>query len=237
MNINSLRWSRVIISAFLAALLASCSGTIPPQGVSNGATLQANPLVGVNFQQVLIGSSTTKSITLTNSGEIPIIISNFNITAIAAGVVAPTVPSDRGSDFSISGLALPKTVSPSSSISLSIAFTPSFTGTVTGSVTFISDASNSPLILTITGVGVTSSASLNLSWDASISPAVAGYHVYRGTQSGGPFDPINLFLILPTQFIDSSVAPSITYFYVVTAVDENAVESNPSNEVQAVIPP
>jgi fibronectin type 3 domain-containing protein len=39
-----------------------------------------------------------------------------------------------------------------------------------------------------------------------------------------------------TSFTDSTVQGGSTYFYVVTAVDGNSVESSFSNEAQAVIP-
>jgi fibronectin type 3 domain-containing protein len=39
-----------------------------------------------------------------------------------------------------------------------------------------------------------------------------------------------------TAYVDSNVQAGATYFYVVTAVDANSVESDFSNETMAVIP-
>jgi fibronectin type 3 domain-containing protein len=77
---------------------------------------------------------------------------------------------------------------------------------------------------------------VSLSWTASTS-SVVGYNVYRGTASGGPYStkltssPVN-----DTNFVDSSVQSSSTYYYVATAVDSDSVESTYSNQAKAVIP-
>lgn len=77
--------------------------------------------------------------------------------------------------------------------------------------------------------------SATLNWDASTS-AVVGYNVYRATQAGGPYTKLNSSPIGPTSYRDSAVQAGHTYFYAVTAVGGNGVESAVSNEVQAVVP-
>ncbi|HEY6945973.1 MAG TPA: fibronectin type III domain-containing protein [Candidatus Acidoferrum sp.] len=77
--------------------------------------------------------------------------------------------------------------------------------------------------------------SVTLDWTASTS-TVIGYNVYRGTQDGGPYTPLNSSLVTTTQYKDSSVQSGHTYFYVVTAVDSSQVESANSNQVSATIP-
>ena len=74
-----------------------------------------------------------------------------------------------------------------------------------------------------------------LTWVASTS-AVVGYNVYRGTVSGGPYAKLNSSLIALSTYTDSTVGSGQTYFYVVTAVDANSVESTDSSEVSAIIP-
>ena len=78
----------------------------------------------------------------------------------------------------------------------------------------------------------THSATLN--WDASTS-AVVGYNVYRATQAGGPYTKLNSSPTERTSYTDSTVQADLTYFYVVTAVDANGVESVGSNEVQFAV--
>ena len=76
---------------------------------------------------------------------------------------------------------------------------------------------------------------VNLSWAAS-SSAVAGYNVYRGAQSGGPFARINPSLETATVYTDSTVLSGQIYYYTTTAVDSSGAESGYSNVAQAIIP-
>ena len=71
-----------------------------------------------------------------------------------------------------------------------------------------------------------------LTWNASTS-TVTGYNVYRGTKSGGPYTLLATANSL--TFTDTTVVPSTTYFWVVTALD-NTQESVYSNEVSGTIP-
>jgi hypothetical protein len=76
-----------------------------------------------------------------------------------------------------------------------------------------------------------------LIWGASTSQNVAGYNVYRGTVSGGPYTKLNTTLVIGTTFTDSSSQPGQTYYYVATAVDTSGNESAYSSPaVQAIIP-
>ena len=75
---------------------------------------------------------------------------------------------------------------------------------------------------------------MSLSWDSS-SSSIAGYRVYRSSIAGTGFAPLTA-IIADLTYVDSTVADSSTYYYVVTAVDSAGVESPYSNEVIAVIP-
>jgi fibronectin type 3 domain-containing protein len=77
---------------------------------------------------------------------------------------------------------------------------------------------------------------VTLNWSASISSGVAGYNVYRGSVSGGPYARMNSSAITITSYNDNAVQPGQTYFYVVTSISLNNVESSYSNEVMAPIP-
>jgi fibronectin type 3 domain-containing protein len=76
---------------------------------------------------------------------------------------------------------------------------------------------------------------VNLSWAAS-SSAVAGYNIYRGAHSGGPFARINSSLETATVYRDSTVVSGQIYYYTTTAVDSSGTESGYSNVAQAVVP-
>ena len=77
---------------------------------------------------------------------------------------------------------------------------------------------------------------VTLNWNASISSGVAGYNVYRGSVSGGPYAKMNSSAVTVTSYNDNAVQPGQTYFYVVTTISLNNVESSFSNEVMAPIP-
>jgi hypothetical protein len=76
---------------------------------------------------------------------------------------------------------------------------------------------------------------VTLSWTASAS-SIAGYNVYRGNVSGGPYTKVNTVLEAASNFVDNSVTSGATYFYAVTAVDASAGESAFSNQVSVVVP-
>jgi len=54
---------------------------------------------------------------------------------------------------------------------------------------------------------------------------VAGYNVYRGTVSGGPYTKINSSLVAALDYIDSTVQSGTTYFYVTTAIDSTVTRA------------
>ncbi len=78
---------------------------------------------------------------------------------------------------------------------------------------------------------------VSLSWTASTSSNLAGYNLYRGTASSGPFTKVNLSLINSTSVVDNTVVPGQTYYYVATAVDTSNNESAYSSPpVPAAVP-
>jgi fibronectin type 3 domain-containing protein len=78
---------------------------------------------------------------------------------------------------------------------------------------------------------------VTLNWNASMSPGVMGYNVYRRIASGGPYTKVNSSVVTVTTYNDNTVQPGQTYFYVVTTINlSDDVESSYSNEVMAPIP-
>jgi len=75
--------------------------------------------------------------------------------------------------------------------------------------------------------------SVHLFWKASTS-AVAGYNVYRHSAAG--ITRINSKPVPEASYVDNSVLPGQTYYYVTKAVSSTGTESGPSNEIQAVVP-
>jgi len=110
---------------------------------------------------------------------------------------------------------------------------PAKAGTDTVTATSIADPTKSDTASV--KVTLPAAASVLMSWNPS-SSNVAGYNIYRGTVSGGPYTKLNSSLSFETTYTDATVQSGRKYYYVATAVDSNGVESIGSNEASAAIP-
>ena len=80
--------------------------------------------------------------------------------------------------------------------------------------------------------------SVTLTWHsppAAKSTHVTSYNIYRSTTHGGPYAKIASG-VTTLKYTDLIVNSGTTYFYVVTAVDQDKRESTYSFETQATIP-
>jgi hypothetical protein len=189
-------------------------------GVTAAALLNSSAS-SLSFGNVNAGTSSSQSMTLTNAG-------NSNVT-ISSVTVA-------GAKFSASGISGGLILSPGQNATLNVTFSPSAAGSLTGSVTVASNASNSPLVISLSGAGVVSVAhSVSLAWTADSSPPFS-YNAYRSTISGGPYTKLNSSSLSSALYTDSTVQGGHTYFYVVTAVSSAGQESPFSTEVSAIVP-
>jgi len=190
-------------------------------GIAATLTLSISP-TSLNFGNVTTGtSSPTQNVTITNTGNSNVAISQISLT---------------GAGYSMTGGSAPVTLSPSQSITLVVQFSPTTVGAPSASITVVSNATGSPATISLSGTGVAPlQHSAALTWSASTS-AVAGYNVYRSTVSGGSYTRINSSLVASASYTDLTVQSGTTYFYVTTAVDSSGMESVYSNEVPATIP-
>ena len=193
--------------------------TITLAGTATVAGQLAVSPASLSFGSVVVGQSKSLTATLTATGS--------SITVSDAGMTT--------SEFTITGLALPLTLSAGQSASFTVNFKPQSSGTASASGTFSSNAANSSVTQALSGTGTPAPQhSVALSWSPSTS-SVVGYNVYRGTTTGGPYSKITS-MNADTTFVDSSVQSGQAYFYVTTAVDGSGKESANSNQTQAVIP-
>jgi Abnormal spindle-like microcephaly-assoc'd, ASPM-SPD-2-Hydin len=103
-----------------------------------GGTLTANP-TSLAFGSVQVAAnSASLSETLTNSGGSTITISQANLT---------------GAVFSVSGLTLPLTLTASQSVTFTATFAPTSAGAASRNLSVVSNASNSPLNIALSGTG------------------------------------------------------------------------------------
>lgn len=72
-----------------------------------------------------------------------------------------------------------------------------------------------------------------LDWDSNGETDLAGYNIYRSTTSGSGYTKLNGSLLNNPEYDDINVSNTITYYYVVTAVDTSSNESNYSDVVSA----
>ena len=195
---------------------SSGASTMPPTAVAELSASNSS----LSFGDVQMGTSTTQPTTLTNTGN-----SNLSISTISAS----------GYGFTTSG-GSNMTLAPNQSVSVYVNFSPTATGSASGTVSIASNAMISLLPISISGVGVTSQETMHsvaLSWTPS-SSNVVGYFIERSNVTGGPYTKLNATPDSNLSYADTALASGI-YFYVVTSVGSNDVESGPSNEAQAVI--
>ncbi len=116
-------------STLMVAL--SGSGTAVPAG-----TLAANSTT-INFAATQVGSTATQNVTLSVSGA--------SVSVTSAQV--------SGAGFTVTPPTLPATLSPGQSLVLAVQFAPQTTGQLSGSLVIASNASNSTLMVALSGSG------------------------------------------------------------------------------------
>jgi hypothetical protein len=203
----------VTSTASNSSLVIPLSGTATAVG-----QLSASP-GALNFNSVTVGSSSTLTGSLNASGT--------SVTITSASI--------NNSEFALSGISFPVTVPAGQSAPFNVRFTPGASGATSASLSFVSNASNSPTVQTMSGSGTAATQhSVDLSWNTSTG--AVGYNIYRGTASGGPYSKLNSALDATAIYTDNTVVSGQTYYYVATAVDGSSSESTYSNQVQAIVP-
>ena len=203
-------------SISVASNASNSPATVGLSGTGITLLITASP-ASTNFGNVVLGSSSTLPVILTNTGTGSVTISQDTV---------------NGKGFSVSGPSLPLTLSAGQNAGFNVTFAPSGAGSVSGNDSFTSNATNSPANEALSGTGI---HAVNLSWTASTS-TVAGYNAYRGTASGRPYTELNSSLVTGTAYTDTTVKAGQAYYYVMTSVDSNNNESAYSNEVVVAVP-
>ncbi|HYE24030.1 MAG TPA: choice-of-anchor D domain-containing protein, partial [Clostridia bacterium] len=118
-------------------LILAVAGTAATQGT---ATLSANP-AALAFGEVATGTTLAKTVTISNMGNLAASISDVNVT---------------GSGFSGSSSTLPITLAAGASTTVTVRFSPTSTSAY-GNLEVVSNATNSPLNIQLTGTLATGS--------------------------------------------------------------------------------
>ncbi len=196
--------------------------SIPLTATGTGTgSLSAAP-ASIGFGNVAVGSSLTRTATLTASGDSTVVSS-----------VTTTNP-----EFTVSGVTLPFTLEPGQTTSFTVKFTPQSSGATSASLSFVSSGLGTLASEGLSGTGTVTvpvQHSVGLSWNESPSD-VNGYNVYRAAASGGPYVKVNPSVDSGANYSDGDVNAGQTYYYVVTSVEGDGTESNYSSEVAATVP-
>lgn len=155
------------------------------------------------------------------------------LTAHGGSVTISSV-SSSASQFAVTDATFPLTIPAGQVVSLDVTFTPQKGGTQWSTLSFVSSAENSPTSEALTGTGTI--PYVTLSWNASTSPGVTGYNIYRKTSPTGSYTKINSSLDPDTSYNDATVVGPAVYFYATTAVSSKGKESGYSNHVKVVVP-
>jgi len=115
-------------------------------------------------------------------------------------------------DSQVCGLSLPYTLPAGQSTDLSITFCPTSGARVTGSATAVSNASDSPATVSLSGTG-----QHNVRWwSPSSSGGLTEYDVCRSPARSGPYTQITS--VASTRYTGRTVAAGQKCYYQVTAV-------------------
>jgi hypothetical protein len=203
------------------ALSVALSGTAVAQ---TGGTLT---VTAVNVGSVVAGTSGTQI------GTLSVIGANVSVTSVS-------LSGSNASEFSITGLTFPVTVTTTTPVIFTVNFTPGSTGAASATASFVSTAANTPTAGALSGTGTPAPVySVNLSWTASSTSGITSYNVYRAIYASnvcGSYTNVGTTASSVTTFTDNGpLTDGTTYCYATTAVDANG-ESAYSNIIQAAIP-
>jgi pectate lyase len=164
--------------AFLSALLSwffvtGCAGVASSSTTPAGAKGQLSTSSStVPFGNVNIGTASTQTITLSNMGGASLTVSQVSV---------------GGPGFSITGATFPLTLATGQSSPLAAKFAPTVAGTASGTISLVSNGSNSPTVVALTGTGMGATSSPQL----TVSPTSANFAVNIGSSQSQPVTVTN----------------------------------------------
>jgi HYDIN/CFA65/VesB-like, Ig-like domain/Cep192 domain 4 len=162
------------------------------------AQLAASP-VSANFGSITVGNSGTQAITITNTGNASATISQANVT---------------GAAYKITGLTLPLTLAAGASTSFTASFAPTSAGSSTGQISLLSNATNSPTVITLSGTGTAQLAQLSVGPTSvnfgSITLGKSGTQTVTITNTGNVSVTVSQITTTGTGFSGSGITVPLT---------------------------
>jgi hypothetical protein len=190
-----------VLAATLAAMgIAGCAGytklgTTPAPPQQPAAKLSVTP--SVSFGSVSIGSSATQDLSIKNAGTMAVNISQASISGAGFSMA------EKNSSFSIPA---------AQSATVQIQFAPQLAGAVTGKLSLASDASKSPLTITLSGAGAQPGLTISPSsiTFGNVPLGQKGAQSLKLTNTGTTSLVANLGSVSGTSFSVSGLATSLT---------------------------
>jgi len=205
---------KIVTSADAAPVTVDVTAT----AISSETELAASE-ASVHFEDIAVGGRSAKEVSLTNTGNRDVTISQISVSS---------------ADFTVTGGNQVR-LSPGQAVSLEVGFTPQGAGERSGILRVLVDG-GSAVQIPLSGAGAKGSQSaIRLKWEDS-PQGTQSYRVYRSSETGGPYLPISESAVDSAEYTDTGVAAGRTYYYVVTSVDANERESEFSEQIAVTAP-
>jgi len=144
------KFNSILLSAVLlgTGILGGCAGLVNGTKTTTGqAAFQVNP-TSVSFGKVGVGKQTTQTVAVTNTGTMPVSI---------------TQAASSNPVFSLTGVTLPMAVATGQTGNFTVAVTPTATGTLTGTLTLQGSDGAPPATVNLSATAVASAPQISLS--------------------------------------------------------------------------
>jgi len=186
-----------------AAVSIADNATGSPQTLAlTGTGAVPTPVIGLSpssltFASTTVGSSAaTQSITVSNTGTAPLVVTSVSVTGTNASSFTQT---NTCTTVAISGTC-----------TVVVTFTPTIFGTLTGSISIADNAAGSPQTVGLTGTAAEAGAFTLAGTTVTVSPGSSGTSTITATGAGGYFGTITLSCVLATSPSGATDLPTCT---------------------------
>ena len=130
----------------IALAFVGCASYTPHSSPSGTAI--SFSATSFNFNNVVLGQSSTQALHITNTGAAPLTVSSVTL---------------KSTQFSLTGPSLPRTVLPAQKLDYTISFAPTAAGNASASIQVTSNAANTPASVSLAGVAEKAAAAVQVS--------------------------------------------------------------------------
>jgi HYDIN/CFA65/VesB family protein/centrosomal CEP192-like protein len=146
-NYVSIRGVAAAASLLIIALAFVGCASYTPQSSHSGPAISFSA-TSFNFNNVVLGRSSTQTLHITNTGAAPLTLDSVTL---------------KSTQFSLTGPSLPRTVLPAQKLDYTISFAPTAAGNASASIQITSNAANTPASVSLAGVAEKAAAAVQVS--------------------------------------------------------------------------